>query len=48
LIINKRRAVATQTARCRSKVLYVQYVHYFRAYQRSGREDTTFAENSKN
>jgi len=32
--INKRRAVAAQTARSRCKVLSVQYVYYSRAYQR--------------
>jgi len=31
---NKRRAVAAQTARSRCKVLSIQYVYYFRAYQR--------------
>jgi len=31
---NNRRAVAAQTARSRRKVLSIQYVHYFRAYQR--------------
>ena len=34
LIINKRRAVAVQTARSRCKVLSIQYVYYFTAYQR--------------
>ena len=28
------RAVGTKTARCRRKVLSIQYVYYFRAYQR--------------
>ena len=32
---NKWRAVAAQTARCRSKVLSIQYVYYFRAYQKA-------------
>ena len=31
---NKRRAVAAQTVRCRSKVLSMQYVYNIRAYQR--------------
>jgi len=31
--LDKWRAVAAQTARCRSKVLSMQYVYYFRAYQ---------------
>ena len=31
---NKRHAVAAQTARRRCKVLSIQYVYYFRAYQR--------------
>jgi len=31
---NKWRAVAAQTARCHRKVLCMQYVYYFRAYQR--------------
>jgi len=34
LVLNKRRAVAVQTARSRCKVLSIQYVYYFRAYQR--------------
>ena len=34
LNINKRRAVAAQTARSRCKVLSIQYVYYFRAYRR--------------
>jgi len=33
-LINKRRAVAAQTARSRCKVLSIQYVYYFRTYQR--------------
>ena len=33
---NKRRAVAAQTARSRSKILSIQYVYYLRAYQRQG------------
>ena len=32
--VNKRRAVAAQTARSRCKVLSIQHVYYFMAYQR--------------
>jgi len=32
--IDKRRVVAAQTTRSRCKVLSIQYVYYFRAYQR--------------
>ena len=33
-VVYKWHAVAAQTARCRSKVLSVEYVNYIRAYQR--------------
>jgi len=33
-LVNKRRAVAAQSARSRCKVLSIQYIYYFRAYQR--------------
>jgi len=32
--VNKRRAVAAQTARSRCKVLSIQYVYYLKAYRR--------------
>jgi len=49
-IINKWRAVAAQTARCRSKVLSIPHVYYFREYQRQSNGITykSFAEKSGN
>jgi len=48
-IKNKWRAIAAQNARCFSKLLSIQYIYYFRAYQiGSGTEDKSFAENSGN
>jgi len=43
------RAVAAQIARCRSKVLSIPYVYYFRAYNTkgSGTEDKSFAKNQE-
>jgi len=32
--MNKRRAIAAETTQSRCKVLSIQYVYYFRAYQR--------------
>jgi len=45
-ILNKRRAVAAQTARYSSKILSIQYVIILGPIKGSGREDKSFAEKS--